>query len=800
MQLDEKKESLPLIHPDQAIITSFGLGRFYKVIEQECRNISFVKDLNFKNIVGLGGLNLECFRDEVYRNIDEHSVEALANMVQALVSLYAGIPPEGLISWQEVYKYYILSLLMPLVGDERTNFTVERPETYQGFIGQVEHKYEMCRKYIKLLTDSDIFEIMKRFFIVSIPNTAPPGSLLDTSAWQECLILLMNFFIRLTEDIEEVSCHKRSGEILRFNPTCFMKCLKSFTRLVIEDSVSPTQGWGTILGCINSDFMGGAASESSIFCRAMIFSGCGFGVISEVFSEAESPCSSSLEAEKEMRGLPALYVSILEPILQGLASEVPEYQNLCNLLSSLSKLEGDMENQKRVRRVVWERMADYSSDLQLPGHVRVYALELMQSIVGRPIKSAFSDQQLNVLPWEGWDELHDTGERRVTSPSQGVSDYPDTSNRFTSTLVALRSSQIMAPICPCLEITPDDLMDVGTAVSCFSKLCGAADTDSYLKALVAVLAEWEGLFVAGKDDKNSAEVTDSGNDWENDDWNEGWESFQEVEPLNTENKGSSLSLHPLHVCWSELIQRHVALSLFGDVLQFLDLSLSKPNGVLLDEDNARSLCEMVLGRDFLWAFKMMMLLPYGDLRLNCLDAVEEKLKQEGLTDRIGKDLDVLILVLYSGVISKIISGSLYDSSFSYICYLVGYFSRQCQEACLLRLAHKETSSGEDERPSVVIFERILLPIFICELVKADQKMLAGFIITKYMHTNASLSLINIAEAGLRRFLEGQLNELHRGDFDLKTTFSDIAVRHAISSLLGRLVDLIPSALSFLSER
>ncbi|XP_056175695.1 MAG2-interacting protein 2 isoform X3 [Syzygium oleosum] len=800
MQLDEKKESLPLMDPDQTIITSSGLARFYKVIEQECRNISFVKDLNFKNIVGLDGLNLECFRDEVYRNIDEHCVEALANMVKALVSLYAGIPPEGLISWQDVYKQYILSLLMPLVGNERTNFTVERPETYQGFIGQVEHKYEMCRKYIKLLTDSDIYEIMKRFFIVSVPNTAIPGSLLDSSAWQECLILLMNFFIRLTEDIQEVSCHERSREILRFNPTCFMKCLKSFTRLVIEDSVSPSQGWGTIVGCINSELMGGVAAESSIFCRAMIFSGCGFGVVSEVFSEAASQCSSSLEDDKEMQGLPALYLTILEPILRGLGSEVPDYQNLCSLLSSLSKLEGDMENQKGVRRVVWERMANYSNDLRLPGHGRVYALELMQSIVGRPIKSAFTEQQLNVLPWEGWDELHDTGERRVTSPSQGVSDYSDTSNRFTSTLVALRSSQIMAPICPSLEITPDDLLDIGTVVSCFSKLCGAADTDSYLKALVTVLGEWEGLFVVGKDDKNSAEVTDAGNDWDNDDWNEGWESFQEVEPLNTESKGSSSSLHPLHVCWSELIQRHVALSLFGDVLRFLDLSLSKPNGILLDEDNARSLCKMMLGRDFLWAFKMMMLLPYGDLHLNCLDAVEEKLKQEGMTDEIGKDLDVLILVLYSGFISKIISGSLYDSSFTYICYLVGHFSRQCQEACLLRLAHKETSSSEDERPSLIVFERILLPAFICELVKADEKMLAGFVVTKYMHTNASLSLINIAEAGLQRYLEGQLNKLHHEDLDLETTIPCLVLKHAVSSLLGRLVDLIPSALSLLSAR
>lgn len=800
MQLDEKKESLPLIHPDQAIIASSGLARFYKVIEEECRNVSFVKDLNFKNIVRLGGLNLECFRDEVYRNIDEHSVEALANMVRALVTLYAGIPPEGLISWQDVYRHYILILLKPLVGNERTNFTVEIPETYQGFIGQVEHKYEMCRKYIKLLTDSDIYDIMKQFFIILVPNIVTPGSLLDTSASQECLILLMNFFIRLTEDIEEVLCLMRSREILRFNPTCFMKCLKSFTRLVIEDSVSPSQGWGTILGCINSDFMGGVAAESSIFCRAMIFSGCGFGVISEVFSEAVSQCSSSLEAEQEMQGLPALYLSILEPILQGLASEVPEYQNLCNLLSSLSKLEGDMENQKRVRRVVWERMANYSNDLQLPGRVRVYALELMQSIVGRPIRSAFTEQQLNVLPWEGWDELHDTGERRVTSPSRGVSDYSDSSNRFTSTLVALRSSQIMAPVCPSLEITPDDLLDIGTAVSCFSKLCGAADTDSHLKALVTVLGEWEGLFVVGKDDKNSIEVTDTGNDWDNDDWNEGWESFQEVEPLNIESKGSSFSFHPLHDCWSELIQRHVALSLYGDVLQYLDLSLSKPNGILVDEDNARSLCEMVLGRDFLWAFKVMMLLPYGDLQLNCLKAVEEKLKQEGMTDRVGTDLDVLILVLYSGVISKIISGSLYDNSLSYICYLVGYFSRQCQEACLLRLARKETNSNEDERPSLIVFERILFPVFICELVKADQKMLAGFIITKYMHTNASLSLINIAEAGLWRFLEGQLNELHREDLDLETMFPGLVLKHAVSSLLGRLVDLIPSALSLLSAR
>ncbi|XP_057950810.1 MAG2-interacting protein 2 isoform X2 [Malania oleifera] len=805
INLKETEEPLPVMHPNPPHLSTFGLVHFYEVMEQECIRISFLKNLNFKNIAGLGGLNFECFRSEVYKHIDELSLEALAKMVDTLVSTYDGPFSEGLISQQDVYKHYVLSLLATLESRAKTDIHIRNPDDHQGLIIELEHAYDSCGKYIRIMTSSDALDIMKRYLTAAVPLSGFPKSLLGNLMWQDCLIMVINFWIRLTDDMQEITSDESSYELLKFNPECLLRCLRSFMRLVMEESVSPSQGWATVISYVKYGIVGDSGAEIFIFCRSMVFSGCGFGGVAVVFSEAVQQFSVgsifSVDADgnvDHIQDIPHLYINILEPILQDLVSESHDHQNLFSLLSSLSKLEGDLEELKMVRHAVWERMTKFSENLQLPSHVRVYALELMQCISGRNFNLS-AERQPNALPWEGWDELPYTSENSESTCNEGAPTHMDTSSRFTSTLVALKSSQLAAAISPSTEITPDELLTVDTAVSCFLKLCEAAITDSHIDALLAILAEWEGIFVIGKiEETPAAEVSDEGN-WNNDDWDEGWESFQE-EPSEKEKEESCVSLHPLHACWMEILKKLSQRSRFDDVLKLIDQSLEKSSGKLLDEDGARSLGQIVLDIDCFMALKMVLLLPYEVIQLHCLDAVENKLKQGGIPDAAGRGHELLILALSSGIVSTIITKSSYDTIFSLLCYLVGNFAHQLQEAELLK--HRDrVKNGREKNDStrdfLFLFRKILFPCFISELVKADQHILAGFLVTKYMHTNASLSLINVAEASLERYLENQLQNLQEGGFSSEELKSCETLGSTVSNLRSNLGNIIRSALSSL---
>ncbi|XWS59147.1 hypothetical protein CRYUN_Cryun08bG0096900 [Craigia yunnanensis] len=80
------------------------------------------------------------------------------------------------------------------------------------------------------------------------------------------------------------------------------------------------------------------------------------------------------------------------------------------------------------------------------------------------------------------------------------------------------------------------------------------------------------------------------------------------------------------------------------------------------------------------ALNMMFLLPYKGLQFESLSALENKLKQEGMSDMIGGDHEFLMLVLSSGVLSTVINKSSFGTVFSYVFYFVGNLSRQFQEA------------------------------------------------------------------------------------------------------------------------
>ncbi|XVF10128.1 hypothetical protein REPUB_Repub07fG0156400 [Reevesia pubescens] len=799
-KLEESKEPLPIMLPDQPHAFALGLAHYYKVIEEECRRISFVKDLNFKNITGLGGLNLQCFSSEVYAHTDEFSLEALSKLVKTLVSIHSDPVPKGLISWQDVHKNYVLHLMTNFKDRVRTEFSTENPENFRNITCELEHIYDLCRMHIKLLEPSEALDLMKQYFTVIISASGTYGNIPDNSTWQECLIFLLNFWIRLTEEMQEFASSETSVEKNRFQPNCLMSCLKVFMRLVMEDSVSPSQGWSSIIGYVNNGLNGEFSVDIFIFCRAMIFSGCGFGAISEVFVEALRHHATTLTApsDTEFQDLPHLYLKVLEPILQDLASGLQERQKLYQLMSSLSNLEGALEELKKARCAVWERIVRFSEDLQLVSHIRVYALELLQFITGKIMKGLSSELQLNVHPWVGWDDSLCASNRTQNTSTEGFPEQVDTSSRFTSNLVALKSSQLITAISPGIEITPDDLLNVEAAVSCFLKLCGAANADPHFDGLVATLEEWEGLFVIKKEEVASAVLSDAENNWSNDEWDEGWESFQEVEPLEKEKQGDLLSIHPLHECWTLIFRSLVQASQSGDVLKLIDQSISKSGGVLLDEGGARSLNDIVLGMDCFMASKMMLLLPYEALQLESLSALENKLKQEGTSYIIGGDHEFLMLVLSSGVLSTVINKSSFGTIFSYVCHLVGNFSRQFQEAQLSRLGNKGSNErGNSQGDILFLFARILFPMFISELVKAEQLILAGFIVTKFMHTNASLGLINVAEACLRRYLERQLHVLEHDKFAPEDMSCCEPLKNTVSSLKGKLGNSLQSALSLL---
>ncbi|CAN0915525.1 MAG2-interacting protein 2, partial [Linum grandiflorum] len=461
--------------------------------------------------------------------------------------------PEGMIVYQDVYKHYVHSLFTALESRAKTEFTVRNAEKFQEFIGQLEQTYDYCGKFIEHLATSDAMDVLKRCLTMILLLPGAYESMHDDSMWQDSLIFLVNFWFRLTEEMHKLMSSESSVGIMSFDPVSLSNCVRLFVTLVREDIVSPSQAWGTIVSYVNHGLIGDCAVEAAAFCRAMIFSGCSFSAVSEMISQDFDGSTA------ETRDLVHLYGNMLDPILRDLVNGTLDLKDLYHLLSSLGKMEGKVDLLQQVRRVVWERMAQFCDDLQLPNNIRVYALEIMQFIAGGNTKGFSSELLSNVLPWEGWHELL-TSSKNESTGNLGLPDHQDNSSRLTSTLVALKSSQLVSAISPGMEISPDDLSDTETATSCFLKLCEVSSTYHHVEVLQAVLEEWERLFATVSKPVNTAEdaEVDNNNNWSNDDWDEGWESFQETE--EKQNVVVGPNLHPLHACWIELFRKMVKLS------------------------------------------------------------------------------------------------------------------------------------------------------------------------------------------------------------------------------------------------
>ncbi|KAH9606498.1 hypothetical protein KSS87_016442 [Heliosperma pusillum] len=786
LHLDETKDLRPWVTKSKG--DSFEkLAQFYRLLAQECDRVSFITDLNFKNIVDInaGSLDFKHFNSEVCRHVNESTVELLAKMVQNLTAIPYAIPRD-LLTWPDVYMHHVQTMLEKL--EERAKFiTFQNSESVQSLVSELEQTYDTCRKHVKILDHQVALVIMNQFFNGIIPLHVPRDSMRSDSIGKDCLLVLLNFWTRLNNDLLDIA--KNSEE--KSTAFCMIGCLKIFMRLLMDGNVTPTQGWDTVYYFANQVSLTSPAEDFS-FCKAMVLSGCGFDSNVAVYAEAQ--CSIEPNASKDVYDL---YLNTLESILSNLVYGHSERLSLQNLLSSLSRTRGDFEVLQAVRVKVWERIACFSDNLQLPSHVRVYVLEVMQSISQRNMKVLTSHVE-NDLFWEGWEEWSSRSKSRDLNSNASVDDRSDGPNRFKNTLVALRTSELATSISSKVEITADDLLNINSAVSCFLKLCEVADSHAHLEALIGILVEWEILFLEEKSEQTSVEASgtsEGGNNW-SDDWDDGWDSFHDEEPIHKpSSESSSPSINPLHTCWLEILKKFAAFSHSYQVVKLLDQSLKKPNVLIIGEDDTRNLCDMLIGSDCFMALKIALLLPYEALQLHYLDIVEEKLKGGGFPES-NSDKDFLILVLSSGVFPTIISKSSLGSIFSYICYLVGNYSRLCQDTQLARV-RQPSRDGEDDEAFFDTFRKILFPCYVSELVKADQQILAGLLVTKFMNTNPSLCLVNIAEAGLRRFLQNHL-QLQESQFPTEERYPDM-LRYTLSNLIVRLRTLVHSALSSLSN-
>ncbi|XP_020256602.1 MAG2-interacting protein 2 isoform X2 [Asparagus officinalis] len=761
--------------------------QFYKVIEQECQRVSFISELDFKNIAGLDDLNFGHINEEVSINIRDSTIEALADMVRALGSIYSDSEAiVHIMSWQDVYKHHIQSCLAHLESESSVD-----PDELPELVGKIEANYDVCNKYIKSLEEDDQSYIIERYCKLCLPSGSPSFKNSNESAKRGCLIVLMSFWIKMADD---------EG----FDRKHLARCLKVLKKLVTENEISTDCGWSMITGYVKLGLKGGLTADISSFFQAMIFSGCGFNFVAKVYSEAEL-YATSLTLDGKLKNLVDLYVYLMEKSLLDLSRGCEEHKDLHYLLASLSRLEdGDYaEDLNLIRCRVWGKLTAFSDDMQLGSHLRVYALELMQAITGQNLTNLPTEIASVVQTWEGWEQACFTPRDLTTTERADGS-----GSSITSTLVALKSTRLVAMISPDIKITPEDLVTLDSAVSCFLHLSEMATSLPDLNILQSVLEEWEALYSSNRTQVNKEKFTsvesstEEFDDWSGDEWdNEGWENLPEEELGKTEEiKDDTYSTRVLHCCWMEIIRKLVGLSEFKLVIEILDRSFSKSDGVdvLLDEDEAQCLYKLVVQVDCFMALKMLLLLPYRGPWLQCLHVVEATLNDGGRSPknasvRVDHGYELLILVLSSGVLGNIATDPTLSKVFSYLCHSVGYLTHHCQE-------YLHSNKDSLDQKNVQHFCKILLPCFVSQLVDLGQCLLAGFIVSQWTHTHCSLGLIDVVDAVLRKYLEGQFlitvggESAGLGELELSGSlvYTLSRLRRKLGSMLQSAVSALPS--------
>jgi neuroblastoma-amplified sequence len=190
------------------------------------------------------------------------------------------------------------------------------------------------------------------------------------------------------------------------------------------------------------------------------------------------------------------------------------------------------------------------------------------------------------------------------------------SSSITSSLVALKSTQLISTFSPSFTIAPEDLTTLESAVSLFLQLSENVSGDISAKTvtvLEAVLEQWEDLFCSKPEQDEARDSPKKVNEWANDGWDDGCDSLPDdvgsTTKTVTEPESVSDSVHPLHTCWMDVVQKLINLGEIKRVMALLDRSLSKSK-VLLDEDESNCLVPVLADKNCFIALKLLLALPH----------------------------------------------------------------------------------------------------------------------------------------------------------------------------------------------
>ncbi|KQJ90695.1 MAG2-interacting protein 2 isoform X2 [Brachypodium distachyon] len=788
----KRTSDIELTYPEHVHTHKLEPFQYYKFLEEECKKVCFIDDLNYKNIAGLDNLNFEHFNEEVCKNIHASTVNALADMVQALVNMYVDALAKGLVSREGVYKHYVLVMLASLEGRNEARSNNTDHEKLQAVLCEIESNYDSCKECIQTLPATDIQYIIGRYCTLCFPGNLARSHPQEPS-WKKPLATLITLWIKLVDDIPRQSTdacsYERTGYL---DPNRLSHCMRAFRQLLINDEITVHQGWDAISMFVKAGFNNGIIMDTSYICRALILSGCAFESVVEVYYEGQE--SESADSSNPL-DLLELYGATTDGCLSDLIEGSFESQVLLHkLLSSLSKSTvehaGSLE---MVRSGVWGKLISFSENMQLDSQLRVYALQLMQCITGRNLKSLPNEVVSQVQPWESWYE---------PGTSDSIADEgANPSSSITGTLVALRSSQMITAVLPDANITPENLASLDSAVSCFLHLSEGASSVKSVVVLEAVLEEWEQLFFSKEEYVPPHESPKETSDW-SDGWDDGWEALpEELESPTKKQGGASLSVHPLHSCWMELIKKLVGLGELQKIIELLDRVSSK-HGVLLEADEAQRLLELLSTLNCFMALKIMLLLPYEAPQLECLQMVEAKMREGTVpTTSNADDYELLALVLSSGALQKITAEEGDCKLFSHICHLVGHLARSFQNYLCVHWNDESNTLETSNLNQSLLFGKVLLPCFISELVLKGQYLVAGFAISRWMHTHPSLGLMDVVEPSVRCYLEGQVAQAQQvGGSDASFTEKEQHISHTLSTLRTKLVSTLQAALAALPNQ
>uniref|UniRef100_A0ACD5ZJK6 Uncharacterized protein n=1 Tax=Avena sativa TaxID=4498 RepID=A0ACD5ZJK6_AVESA len=786
----KRTSEIELTYQEHVHTHKLELFQYYKVLEEECKKVCFIDHLNYKNIASLDNLNFEHFNEEVCQNIHASTVSALADMVQALVSMYVDVQAKGLVSRQGVYKHYVLGMLSSLEGRNEARSNSTDCEKLQAFLCEIEVNYDSCKEYIQTLPATDISYIIGRYCTLCFPCNLSRSHPHEPS-WKKPLCMLITLWVKLLDDIPRqstVSSYERTGYL---DPNRLSHCMSAFRQLLINDEITVHQGWDAISMFVQAGFNSEMIIDTSHICRAMILSGCAFKTVVEVYYGGQEHLESMGADSRNPLDLLELYGASTDGCLSDLIGGSCESEVLLHkLLSSLSQSAGeDASSLEMIRTAVWGKLTTFSENMQLGSQLRVYALQLMQCITGSNLKSLPNEIVSQVEPWESWYE---------PGTSASIADEGTTpSSSITATLVALRSSQMITAVLPDASITPENLSSLDSAVSCFLHLSERASSVESVAVLEAVLEEWEQLFSSKEEFVAPLESPKEASDW-SDGWDDGWEALpEELENPTQKQDDASSSVHPLHGCWMEIIRK---LAAFGDlqkIIELLDHASSK-HGLLLEDEEAHRLLDLVSAANCFMALKILLLLPYEAPQLKCLQMVDAKIREGTVsTSSSAEDHELLALVLSSGSLQKIAAEDGYSKLFSHICHLVGQLSRSFQNDLCIHWEAESNSSETSKISQSLLFGKVLLPCFISELVLSGQYLLAGFVVSRWMHIPPSLGLIDVIEPSVRRYLEGQVAQAQQqvGESHASLAENELSsISRTLSSLRLKMIPLLQTAL------